>query len=198
MPTGPSILYSHPLLLCIKGCFILLITTLMACSSDLNEIEEVAEMYAPTVEKGTNISLWYNEEGQQRIKLTAPLIVQHKVESPYIEFPSGLQVWFYSDSMTITSTLSAKYAIRYEKEAKTIFKDSVVIHNQLKEEVYTEEMTWDEKEETVYGDQFIRIITPDKRITGKGFTADQTFTTYTIQQITGQVYVQSNKTDEDI
>lgn len=193
-----SITNTHPLVLDIRGCFVLLLLVTAACSSNIQEVEDAAAFYEPAVEKGTAITLWYNEEGSQRIKLTAPVIVQHKVDEPFVEFPSGLNVWFYNDSMNVVSTLSAQYAIRYDKEQQTVFRDSVVIHNKLDEEVYTEEMTWDEGEGTVYSDKFVRIITPDKRITGKGFEANQEFTEYTIKQITGQVYVQSDQTDEDI
>lgn len=198
MTLRASIPLRHPLVLCIRGCFVLFFWVTCACSSDLKEVEDATAFYEPAVEKGTDISLWYNEEGRQRIKLTAPQIVQHKVDDPYVEFPKGLNVWFYNDSLEVVSTLSAKYAIRYDKEQQTIFRDSVVIHNRLDEEVYTEEMTWDEGEEKVFSDKFVRIITPDKRITGKGFEANQEFTEYTIKQITGQVYVQSDQTDEDI
>lgn len=195
-----SITYlSYPLVRCIRGFFVLLIATLTwQCASDIEEVEETAARYAPAVERGKDITLLYNEEGQQRIKLTAPQIVQHKIDDAYVEFPEGLNVWFYNDSMQTVSTLTARYAIRYEKELQTIFRDSVVIHNRLGEEVYTEEMTWDEGEEKVYSDKFVRIITPDKRLTGKGFEANQEFTDYTIQQITGQVYVQSDQTDENL
>lgn len=188
----------HPLVYGIRGCFVLGMLLAGACSNDLKEIEATAAYYAPAVERGEDITLIYNEEGHKKVKLEAPVIIQHKLEEPYIEFPKGLNVWFYNDSLETTSTLSAQYAIRYEQEEKTVFRDSVIIVNEMGEKVYTEEMTWDEQAEKVYSDALVRIVTPDKRITGHGFEANQSFTEYVIKEITGQVYVQSNSTDENL
>lgn len=187
----------YPLAMLVRG-FVFLPLLLLACTNSMEEVQETTGHYEPAMETGKNITLLFNEDGQQRVRLTAPVIVQHKTEEPYIEFPEGLTVWFYNDSLQRSSTLRANYAIRYEKEQQTIFRDSVLIYNVNNEEVYTEEMTWDEKEERVYGEQFIRIVTPEERLTGKGFEANQDFTEYTILQITGQVYVESNAIDEDL
>ena len=70
--------------------------------------------------------------------------------------------------------------------------------NEAHEELYTDELIWNEKEERIYSDKFVRIVTPEQRISGNGFEADQEFTVYKVKEITGQVYVESNETDEDL
>lgn len=168
------------------------------CQNDLREVESASRLYEPTRETGQTIELNYTENGNTKVRLRAPSLIRSKTKDPYVEFPDGLKVWFYNDSLEETSTLQAEYGIRYEKENKTYFRDSVHLKNVADEQLFTEELIWDEKEETIYSEKFVRIVTPDQRITGKGFKADQQFTNYTIQNISGKVYVQPDKTDEDL
>jgi len=178
--------------------FIMLIAiSVGACKNSIKEVEDTAEHYEPAKETGKNIELTYYESGHVKVKLTAPKIIRAKTKDPYIEFPKGLLVRFYNDSLNLTSTLRANYGIRYEKEHKTYFRDSVQLKNIADEKLETEELIWDENKSTIYTDKFVKVITPDERITGKGFEADQEFKNWTIKNITGQVYVQRGKTDEN-
>lgn len=170
----------------------------IGCSDDISDVEATAKMYEPARETGENIELLYTENGHTRVKLTAPRIVSHKQKEPFIEFPSGLFVRFYDEVDNETSTLKADYAIRYVQKEETFFRDNVEIENEAGEQLFTDELIWDENEERIYSEKFVRIITPEERISGHGFEADQEFTVYQIKEITGQVYVESNETDEDL
>ena len=180
----------NPLL---RGFAVLLLAiTIQACGHSMEEVRETAARYEPATETGRNITLNYYEDGIYKARLTAPVIVSHKAQEPYMEFPDGLNMRFFDANKRETSTLSARYAIRNEKKRETIFRDSVVVRNEKNEELFTEEMIWDEDKAIIYSDKFVRIVTPEERITGRGFEADQEFKSYTIKNITGQVYVESN------
>lgn len=177
---------------------LLFIVLAFACRNDLKEVETTSRIYEPTKETGRDIDLIYTENGNRKARLKAPKLVRSKTKDPYVEFPEGLTVTFYNDSMQATSSLKAQYGIRYEKENKTYFRDSVRLENIANEQLFTEELIWDEEKESIYSEKFVRIVTPDERITGNGFEADQQFSNYTIKNITGQIYVESDKTDEDL
>ena len=49
----------------------------------------------------------------------------------------------------------------------------------------TEELFWNQKEDKVYSDRFIRIEQEDKIITGVGFESNQNMTRYTIRESRG-------------
>lgn len=177
--------------------FALLSGSIAGCKSELSQVEHTAAMYEPAKETGKGVELVYTENGKAKIKLIAPEIVKVKLKDPYIEFPAGLEVLFYDDSMNVTSTLQANYAIRYEAKKETIFKDSVRISNSRGDRLSTEEMIWDEKESIIYSDKFTRIITENENITGEGFSADQEFSEYTITGIRGKIYVETDQPPED-
>ncbi len=177
---------------------LLALTGLSSCRNDLKEVEMTARLYEPSKESGKGIKLVYTENGIKKIILKAPKLVRSLSKDPYVEFPDGLQVWFFDKEGKETSRMTADYGIRYEKEHKTYFRDNVLLVNMAEEQLETDELTWDEKKKIIYSDKFVRIITPEEHITGKGFEADQEFTHYTIKNISGQIYVKRNKTDEDI
>lgn len=183
-------LQANPL---IRGFAVLLLAIgIQACGHSMDEVRETVARYEPATETGRNITLNYFEDGIHKARLTAPVIVSHKAQEPYMEFPEGLNMRFFDANKRETGTLSARYAIRNEKKRETIFRDSVVVRNEKNEELFTEEMIWDEDNAIIYSDKFVRIVTPEERITGRGFEADQEFKSYTIKNITGQVYVESN------
>lgn len=62
---------------------------------------------------------------------------------------------------------------------------NVHIRSQRGDQFDTELMYWDQKEEKIYSDRFIRIEQPDKILTGYGFESNQQMTEYQIFNNTG-------------
>ncbi len=174
------------------------ISLFTACRNDLKEVEMTTRLYEPGKESGKNIKLIYTENGQKKVLLTAPKLVRSLSKDAFVEFPDGLNVRFYNEAGLETSNLQADYAIRYEKDQKTYFRDNVLLRNKKGEQLETDELIWDEKAKKIYSDKFVRIITPDEHLTGKGFEADQEFTHYTIKNLSGKIYVKGKTSDENL
>lgn len=167
------------------GLSLILLLGLAACKQDISHLSQDDTLFDPLIETGRDVEMIYSEQGRMKINLSAPELVRHSDNEPYVEFPNGLTIIFYNDSLEVTSTLKANYGIRYEKKKETIFRDNVEIVNISGEQLQTEELVWDEEKAMIYSLKFVRIITPDERITGRGFTAKQDFTNYKITNITG-------------
>jgi lipopolysaccharide export system protein LptC len=182
---------NNPHLFLTRGFFVLFILLLTNCKSDMAEVESVASSYEPAKETGKDVELVFSEDGIEKIKLKAPSIIRYKLKDPYIEFPEGLEVFFYNETHEIPSTLKANYAIRYVKKKETVFKDDVRISNQKNEKVFTDEMIWDEKKGIIYSDRFVKVETPLEYMTGKGFEADQEFKSFSIKNPVGEVMVET-------
>ena len=187
IPKNPYLLII-PVILCI----------LTSCRSDINKVKETAAMYEPSKETGYDIEMLYSDWGNIKIKLLAPVVVRHQTENPYLEFPKGLHLYFYDEQMNVESELQAKYAIRYENIQQTIFRDSVHIENVKNETMDSEELIWDEKNERIYSNKLVKVVTPEERITGTGFTAAQDFSSYKFTNITAIFNVSTDKIDEDL
>lgn len=164
---------------------LLILLLLAACENDLQKVNELTKEYEAAVETGEDIIMLYSELGVVRVKIEGKKLKRHKTKDPYVEFPDGLKVTFYNEKHEINSVLTADYAIRYEKDQRAILKRNVVLINERKgERLDTEELLWNEKEQTISGEQLVTIKTPRETIIGSdGFEADQDFSEYTIRGI---------------
>ena len=107
-------------------------------------------------------------------------------ENPRQEFPEGVTVTFFSPDKRAQSTLDARFAVRFEKKNEIHIRDSVIWKSHNGERLETEELIWEEKEERVYSNRFVKIIKSDEIIYGYGFEANQDFTEWTINAVEGE------------
>jgi len=165
-----------------------------ACENNINEVKEVTQKLAANIETIEEVSMMYSESAIIRVRLEAPKLLRHKTEKPFTEFPEGLKLIFFGDSLKMNSILTANYGVRYEKEQKTVVKDKVVWLNEEKNErLETEELTWNERTKKIYSDKFVKITTNTESIFGEGFEAEQDFSRYKIKKITGTVQVKAGE-----
>ena len=57
------------------------------------------------------------------------------------------------------------------------------------ERLNTEELFWNPTDEEIYTEKFVRIETEDQILLGQGLTADQDFSTYKIEKLTGELTI---------
>lgn len=170
---------------------VFLLVLLGACEEKISKINPETQIsYNPKVDKARDVETIYSSEGEVKVKVTAPLLVTfNDAKEPTTEFSEGLKVVFYDANLKERSQLTAKYAIRYEKTAKVFIRDSVRIINPNQELIESEELIWDEKKQEITSDKKIKITTEDREITGYGFWANQDFSVYEIDSISGWVKV---------
>jgi LPS export ABC transporter protein LptC len=169
-----------------------------SCENNMEEVKAVSEQFETTVETIEEVKMLYSESANIRVELRAPKLLRHKTKNPFLEFPEGLQLTFFDDSLQVNSVLSANYGIRYEKEQRTIVRDKVVWLNENKnEKLETEELLWNERARKILSDKFVKITTDTESIFGEGFEAEQDFSSYKIKKITGTVRVNADEFNEE-
>ncbi len=181
----------------ISFCFsgILLSFFLISCENDIKKVKIIASQKEAQIERGKNVEIMYSDSGKTRLLIIAPTMIRHLTKNPYTEMPDKVNVYFYNDNTQVESKLKANYGIRYEKEQIMKVKDNVVLSNIKGEKLYAEELIWDEKQEKIYSDKFVKIVTPDEIIYGEGFESNQDFTDYRIKKIKGTINVQEEDID---
>ncbi len=169
------------LFLGLLGC-----SLLESCENNMKNLPSFRQKHI-SVDEGKLITAYLSEDAKVKARLTAPYMRRSEVDSPYVEFPNGLHVDFFNDSLVIQSTMDARYGKRREFDQKVLLRDSVVVKNILKgDTLYCQELWWDEKTEKFYTDKPVRIHKAGGTILyGTGLTAPQDFSGYTIYQITG-------------
>ncbi len=161
-----------------------------ACTSnkpeELKAIEENNSLPSLELE---NFETFITDSGRVRYHIVTPLLLNYdKKEDPYTEYPKGGQIITYlEDGKTIESQIKCKYAIHKDKDQLWDLRNNVEAVNVDGVVFNTEQLFWDEKEEKVYTEKFVKITTTDEIITGYGLDATQNMKKYQIKNISGVI-----------
>ncbi len=111
--------------------FILMVLA-TACENDIEKINLLTGDTAYPDVMGENIEVIFSDSAKVKVQLQAKKLKQfNNVDKPYSEFPEGLTVYFYDDSMEIESEIQADYA-RYDEEKKLWHASGNVVARNLK------------------------------------------------------------------
>lgn len=172
----------------LAGAAILLFS---ACENDIEKIKAfTAPENLPTVE-AININTLFTDSGEVRFFLKAPRLLRYENEErTFIEFPDGIELVKYNEEKEIISSITADYAKQFEKEKKWEAKNNVIAVNANGDTLKTEHLIWEEPQEKIYTEEFVKIIRADQIITGIGFTSDQALQNWRIKNPKGTIYVE--------
>jgi len=162
-----------------------------ACSN--NEIDKIQVFSSPedlpTLEVNNFESL-ITDSGIIRHSLKAPVLLEFENKGKrFYEFPKGIEIIKYNANKTVISSIKAEYAKQFLKEGKWEAKNNVVVTNAKGDSLKTEHLIWEEKAEKIYTEEFVKIISKDKIITGIGLTSDQNMTNTVVKKPQGIIYV---------
>ena len=160
---------------------------LSACSNDKKAIKNLVEKNNVTQEVAENVEIFYSDSAVVKVRIKSPKLIRYSDQGEYYdEFPDGLLVEFLNQNKRVTSWLEADYALRKDVEKKIFVKDNVRLFNKDNDELYTDELIWDENNEEIYTYKAVKINQPSQGDTsfGIGFRADQEFTKFSINKYT--------------
>ncbi len=157
-------------------------------SCDKNAVVEDLPDFDTSVERAENIQIIYSDSAQLKVTVNAPTMLYHLVNNDVNqEFPDGVHVKFYNAYGQLSSELTSKWGMRYDRQKRVVVQDSVVWQSVNDEMIESNELIWEETEQKVYTKKFARITRPDEIIYGYGFEADQDFKNATINAVTGRI-----------
>ncbi len=160
-----------------------------ACENNLEEIKAFTTTEnLPTLE-AENIERLSSDSGQVRFLMKAPQLLQFEGDEAYIEFPKGIELIEYDEKENIVSSITANYARQYQKEQKWEAKNNVVVTNDKGDTLKTELLILEGKTQKIHTDAFVKIISPDRILTGIGFESDQNMEYWKIKEPKGDIYV---------
>jgi len=164
----------------------------ISCENDIATIKALNEDLNMPMQTGSNVEITYTDSGLIKVRLMAPELKRFSRENdPYYEFPKGLKVMFYQHDGKVESHIEADYALFFEKQELWEARNNVVAKNERTgEQLFTEHIFWNQKEETIYSDQFTKIINADGTFYGeKGFEARQDLSKWKLKSSKGTVTV---------
>ena len=161
---------------------------LMACENDPQDVAALFPEVDPGVEAIRDFETVYSDSAQPKVRVTGPEMLRKPHERGYRqEFAKGAHIEFFDDAGDVSSTLDARFGIRYEVDDRVLLRDSVVWESTAGDRLDTEELHWDPIEEKIYSDRFVRLRQADKEITGVGFESNQDFSRAKVLAIQGIV-----------
>lgn len=169
-----------------RSLLLILIVFLISCKRDLEKVQQFALKSDFATESVTGVQIVYTDSGALKAKVEAKLL-QHFPYSkePYMLIPKGLYATFYDLNQEPNAMVSAGSGIYYEAKKEMHLKENVMLVNTKGDTLKTEYLIWDEANEKIRTDHFVKIITPDEVIFGDGFESNQNFTEYRIRKIRG-------------
>jgi LPS export ABC transporter protein LptC len=167
--------------------FVCLLVLLGACKNDPKKVEELTSLSKKPSELGKKLQMFYSDSAVLKVKVITPYMQKFEGEDPYMEFPKGIEVYFYNDNKKVETQLTANYAVNYENKEFMEARKDVVVVNEKGETLNTEHLMWDKKKRMIFSESFVKITTADEVIFGDGLEANESFTRYKIKKIKGTI-----------
>ena len=166
---------------------VMLLLFMLSCGGEHKEVVEVTfDPETTYTMKTTGVVSLISDSGVTRYRANAKeWMVYGKAKDPYWYFPQGIYVEKFDSLFQTEASIKADTAYYFDKQGLFRFVGQVEVKSLQGEHFETEELFWNQKDDKVYSDRYIRIEQSDKIITGVGFVSNQNMTRYTIRESRG-------------
>ena len=122
-----------------------------------------------------------SKNGVLKMRVEAGVMERYQNDSlSYDRFPSGVAVYGYTETGALESRILADQALHEQyKDGREMWKafGNVVVSNIIKQETMeTDTLYWDQKNEKIYTDCYVRMYSPAGFMQGFGMESDQNAT----------------------
>ena len=148
-----------------------------SCKGKLAEAESLILEDTP-VQTVDNMFIIHSENGKIQLRMEADLMERYERDTVSYElFPKGFAVYGYTDNELLETEIVSDNArhLKYKdgREKWEAF-GNVVVRNLIKQEVMeTDTLYWDQKNEKIFTDCYVRMYSPDGFMQGYGMESDQ-------------------------
>ena len=158
-------------------------------------------------ESSENRSITMMENGKRSYTFVSPLMEGYSLATnPYQEFRRGIKMTTYTDSLSLVdATITANYAIYYERQKLWEAKGNVVIIKNNRNdgdttvtghtEVYTQQLFWNATTKKIYSNVDTKVLQPDGWHFGVGFDADDDLKNIHFRKYSSEVEFELSETE---
>ncbi len=134
-----------------------------------------------------SINLKYTDSGRITANLISPKMLDYAtVQFPYTEFPKGMHLTLF-DKNGKQTFIDAKYAVSHKATNIIDLQGNVKISNQSGEQLETEQLYYDQKNEWFFTEKKFKFTSPKGVSYGEGVDFSKDFKKVNSQKISGQV-----------
>lgn len=154
---------------------------LFSCGNPTSVIQQLASDDTLSGIVAYDIVFYRSDSGIVQVELTAPMMSRQGSDSSFLEFPQGFQARIFDKNHHVASEISADYGINHTDVKMVEAVGNVKVENQQKgQSLYSDKLYWYQDTKMIYTRSKVRIIMPDKDITGDSLEAHENFDAYTI------------------
>ncbi len=166
--------------------------SLYSCGSNDTSTNDVSYETLMT-ELSQDLRMTMSENGRPSYIFETVLVEGYGLaREPYREFREGVKIVTYSDSLnTKDATLTANYAIYYDKRKLWEAKGDVVVIKEDGKELYTQQLFWNSTTQRIYSNVDTKIVDTTKGDTyiGEGFESDEQMNDWKFRKMKGRMNV---------
>lgn len=163
------------------------VTLFFGCESNFKEVQKSNfTEFVPSGE-AEKINLKYTDSGRIKVILVSPKMLEYgNVDFPFTEFPKGIDVTLY-DKNGKRTFVKADYATSYKLTNLIDLKGNVKITTQDGQNLETEQLYFDQKNEWFYTEKNFKFTDPKGVSNGQGIDFSRDFKFINSQKIAGEI-----------
>lgn len=166
---------------------------LSACGNDIHQVNAITKSSSGPLMTAKNIEVVFSDSGKIQAKLKSVWLNRYSGQNAYLEFPKGFKVEIFDSADRVETMISGNYGKRYENVRIMEAHGNVVVRNEIKhQQLNTEYLKWDENKRMITSNVPVKITTPDKVLWGEGLEANESFSWYRFNKVSGQMMVKKD------
>ena len=171
-----------PLFVAIIFCILM-----MACESNFRDVQKMGVSEFSPSGDADSINLKYTDSGRITANLISSKMLDYAtVKFPFTEFPKGIHLTLFDKSGKQTIVV-ANYAISYKATNMIDLQGNVKISNQIGDQLETEQLYYDQKNEWFFTEKKFKFTTPKGVSYGEGIDFSKDFKKVNSKKISGEI-----------
>lgn len=157
-----------------------------SCNSVQEESVMIENRDSMAVMSTYGVSTIISDSGRISYRIDAEeWLVFDRRQPPYWAFEKGVYLEKYDYEMNVEATIKCDTAYYYSEQKLWKLIGNVDIRNPKNERFYTHLMYWNQEEEKIYSDAYIKIEQEEQTTEGIGFSSNQNMTQWEIKNTKG-------------
>ena len=165
------------------------VTMFFSCKNNFKDVQKIGISENEPIGVAENINLKYTDSGKIKAILISPEMLDYSNRDfSFNEFDKGINLTLFDDKDQ-KSTVTADYAVVYNKTDLMDLQGHVVIATHTKDTLFAEQLYYDQKKEWLFTNKPVTFRTGSDLINGNGFDSDSKFTNAEVLEINGIITV---------
>ncbi len=168
---------------------------LSSCSElseyDAQQVQSYLNDSLTTTTESWDVEMMLMNNGRSRVLIEGSYAISYQMperKETHIDGPVYVQL--FDSTGAIETEAWSKRAIYYDSRSEFELFDSVRVHTQSDNRLYSDFLKWSDATDQITSDHFVIIITPKDSLSGRGFSGPTNLATFTIEEPRGRLLVE--------